>query len=63
MAYVGDGYVRSSLDLPIFEVSQPALVKPVTRIMSSASTWRAGRHGTGRGDLSHTCSLPSSMRE
>ena len=36
MAYVGYEYVRSSLDLPIFEVSRPALVKPVTRIMSSA---------------------------
>ena len=36
MAYVGYEYVRSSLDLPIFEVRRPALVKPVTRIMSSA---------------------------
>ena len=36
MAYVGYEYVRSSLDLPIFEVRRPALVKPVTRIMPSA---------------------------
>ncbi|MBW8824721.1 MAG: hypothetical protein JF567_11005 [Xanthomonadales bacterium] len=33
---MGYEYVRSSLDLPIFEVSRPALVKPVTRIMASA---------------------------
>lgn len=48
MAYVGYEYVRSSLDLPIFEVSRPAIETGHAHHVIGGSTWRAGCHGAGR---------------
>lgn len=38
MAYVGYEHVRSHLNLEVFEVRRPAMVKPVTRIMRTADS-------------------------